>query len=167
MRGLPVTEQELRGLLVDQLEVIDGDEFDKARGMAVRLGLPLEQALVERGRIPQGFLYGQLAQAWGVGFVELKARDVNAEALRMLPAEYARSHAIAAFAVNDGLLQVAMRDPRDRRLVDEIERMTKRKVTPWLSGETAIRRAHLLYRCDLRAMLERSADEAASRIKER
>lgn len=70
-----VTDAELRTLLVEQLELVDAAEFEKAQQMAARLEIPLERALAERGRIPISFLLAQLAQAWEVGFIELKVGD--------------------------------------------------------------------------------------------
>ena len=162
MAGLRITEKELRVLLVDRLEIINTSEFDKALAMATRLGIPLELALVERGRIPLGFLLGQIAQAWNVGFKELKTSDVDPAALKLVPEEFARKHGLMPFAVLDGRVQVAMTDPRDRRLLDDIERLAGHKVTPWLAPDGAIRRAHLLYRGDLRALLQRSVTERAA-----
>lgn len=70
-----VTDAELRTLLVEQLELVDAAEFEKAQQMAARLEIPLERALAERGRIPISFLLAQLARAWEVGFIELKVGD--------------------------------------------------------------------------------------------
>jgi type II secretory ATPase GspE/PulE/Tfp pilus assembly ATPase PilB-like protein len=159
MAGLRVTDEELRTLLVNRLEVIDQAEFDKAWKMAARLRIPLDRALVERGRIPFGFLLEQLAEAWGVDFIDLRVSDVKPEALRMVAEEYARSHTLAAFDRRDRDLHVAMWDPRDRRVIDEIGRTTGLQVVPYLAPEAAIRRTHLLYKGDLREMLERSAAE--------
>jgi len=89
MGGLRVTEDELRAWFVTGLEVIEEAEFEQARRMAARAKIPLERALVERGRIPLGFLLRQLAESWGVRFVDLKVSDVQLEALRSLPEEYA------------------------------------------------------------------------------
>jgi type II secretory ATPase GspE/PulE/Tfp pilus assembly ATPase PilB-like protein len=55
-----------------------------------------------------------------------------------------------------------MCDPRDRRVVDELERLTKLRVVPVLAPELAIARAQLLYRGDLRELLERTAAEAGA-----
>ncbi len=163
MAGLRVTEEELRALLVTRLEMLDEAEFEKARKMATRNRIPLERALVERTRIPSGFLLKELAESWGVSFIDLKVSDVKLDALRTLPEEYARAHTLIPFERSDSLLRVAMWDPRDRRLIEEIRRKTGLDVAPCLSPEVAIRRAHLLYKGDLRAMLERSAvDDAVS-----
>jgi hypothetical protein len=77
MTGMEVTAEDLKSLLVDQLEVIDEAAFEKARAMANRLRVPIEYTLAERGHIPLGFLVQQLAQAWDVGFIDLKINDVN------------------------------------------------------------------------------------------
>lgn len=167
MAGLRTTEEELRELLVSGLEVIDDAEFEKARKMAKRLRIPLEQALVERGRIPFGFLLEQLAQAWRVEFVDLKVGDVRPEALQALPEPYARAHTLVPFDAPDGQLHVAMWDPRDRQTIAEIEQRTGRRVVPYLSPETAIMRAQLLYKGDLREMLERSVLEETQRVARR
>jgi Type II secretion system (T2SS), protein E, N-terminal domain len=94
MTGMQVTAEELKSLLVDQLEVIDETAFEKACAMANRLRVPLEHTLAERGHIPLGFLLQQLAQAWNVGYIDLKISDVNSEALRFVPEKYARAHTL-------------------------------------------------------------------------
>ena len=160
--ALQVTEDELRELLVRRLEVIDTAEFEKARTMALRLRVPLERALVERGRVPFDFLLEQLAQSWDVGFTDLKVSDVKPEALGAIPEDYARAHTLIPFDRQGDRLQVAMWDPRARDVIDEIQRMTGLRVAAHLAPAQAIRRAQLLYRGDLRQMLERSAEEAVS-----
>ena len=84
MPGLQVSEEELRDLVVNQIWIVDKAEFEKSQAMAKRLGIPIEQTLVERGRIPYKFLLKQLARTWGVGFVDLKISDVKREALEAI-----------------------------------------------------------------------------------
>jgi type IV pilus assembly protein PilB len=160
MQALRISEEEFRSLLVDQLEILDAAEFEKARRMAGRLRVPLERAIVERGRVPLGFILDRIAEAWGVGFIDLKISDVKPEALPTLAEEYARKNVLLPFHVKDDELHVAMWDPRDRRVIDEIRQTTRRTVVPFLAPESAILRGHLLYKGNLREMLERSvADE--------
>ena len=164
MTGLQVSAEELKGLLVDQLEVIDEVAFEKARAMANRLHLPLEHTLAERGHVPMGFLLQQLAQAWAVGFIDLKVNDVNPEALRLLPEKYARAHTLIPFALKERQLLVAMLNPRDRSTISDVEQISGRRVIPYLAPDSAIRRAHLLYKGDLRDMLERSVVNETSTV---
>jgi type IV pilus assembly protein PilB len=164
MTGMQATAEELRSLLVDRLEVIDESAFEKALTMANRLRIPLEQTLAERGHIPLGFLLQQLAEAWGVGFIDLKINEVDPQALRLLPEKYARAHTLIPFAMKERQLHVAMWNPRDRRVIGEVEQITGRRAIPHLAPDSAIRRAHLLYKGDLRDMLERSVANETSMV---
>jgi len=164
MLGLRVTEEELRALLVTQLEVLGEAEFEKARKMAARLAIPLERALADHCRIPLEFILKHLAESWGVGFVDLKVSDVKMDALRTVPAELARSHTLVPFELTGSTLRVAMFDPRDRKIRDDIQRRAGLQVVPCLAPEMAIRRVHLLYNEELRGMLERSTGEEVASV---
>ena len=160
MGGLRVSDEELKALLVTQLEVMDESEFEKVRTLAARFKIPFEQAVVERGGVPLRFLLEQLSKAWGVEFAELRASTVDPEAMRTIPEEYARSHLLIPFDRKDGQLHVAMWDPRDQSAITEIQRMAWMNVVPHLATDTAIHRALLLYKGDLRAILERIVEKA-------
>jgi type IV pilus assembly protein PilB len=168
MLGLRVTEEELRALLVTRLEVLGEVEFEKARKMAARLAIPIERALADQCRIPLEFILKQLADSWGVDFVDLKVGDVKLDALRAVPVEMARTHMVMPFERTGMTLRVAMCDPRDRKVQEDIQRRAGLQVVPCLTPEMAIRRAHLLYNEELRGMLERSTvDEVASVLRAR
>ena len=163
MVGLAVSEDELRALFVTHLGMIEAGDFDKARAMASRLHIPLERALAEREGIPLSFLLQQLADDWDVGFVDLKTGDVQPDALRAVPERIARAHTLVAFEQAAGKLKIAMTNPRDWTVIKDIEQVTNLPVEPYLASEVSIRRAQLLYRGNLREMLERSAADASAR----
>lgn len=162
--GLHATEDELRALLVDQLGVITAEAFTAAQGIATRLRVPLEEALAERGRVPLRFILEQLADTWGVEFTELRVSDVKPDALRRVNGEYARSHHLIPFDVVGEKLAVAMVDPRNKRLIAELEHLSHRVVVPYLASPDSIDRALLLYRGDLLDLLKRATAENASAI---
>jgi type IV pilus assembly protein PilB len=164
MTGLRVSESELRALFVTELEAVDTAEFDKALLMSDRLRIPLERALAERGRFPFDFLLEHLAQAWKVGFANLRMADVQLEALRAIREDYARAHLVVAFERRDRQLKVAMWDPRERAVIEEIQQMTRVEVLPFLAPEHAIRRAHLLYKKEIREMMERTVATATIEV---
>jgi type IV pilus assembly protein PilB len=157
MKGLKITDDELRTLLVTDLEVITKAEFDSAQSLARRFRTTVGRILVERGHVPQGFLLGQLAQIWGVGYIDLKASDVNQQALQLVDEEFARNKQIVPFDLQNNHLKLAMCDPRDRQTIDQIQKKTGHEPVPHLAPGPAIHRAHLLYKSDLRQMLNRAA----------
>jgi type IV pilus assembly protein PilB len=105
----------------------------------------------------------QLAQSWNVGYIDIKPPDVEPAALTTLNEEYARRNVLVPFRREGNRLHVAMLDPRDRRAIDEISRITRLEVVPYLAPETALRRTHLLYGGDMLGMLERAAVEDTAR----
>lgn len=159
MAELQISEEELRALFVVHLGVIDQSDFDRASKLAKRLRTPLTHTLVEQGRIPQAFLLDQLARSWNVGFVELKIGQVKSDAIGLLQETFARKHILVPFERAGDQLQVAMADPRERKVISEMERLTGCNVSPFLATEAAIKRAQLLYKKDLREILDRATTE--------
>lgn len=159
MTGLRVSDDELRALLVTQLEIVTQAEFESAQTTAKRLRTSIGKTLVERGRIPQGFLLEQLAQAWGVKFIDLKVSDISPQALRAVDVALSKKHALIPFQHQDRQLRVAMCDPRDRTAIEAVQRKTRLEVKPYLAPGPAIQRAQLLYDSDLRDLLNLAATE--------
>jgi type II secretory ATPase GspE/PulE/Tfp pilus assembly ATPase PilB-like protein len=160
MLGLRVAPEELAALVVDRLGLLDAAEFERLRRLADRLGVPLERAVLERTGMPQAFLLRQLADAWGVGFVDPKESELSADVLRILPEPLARSAVVLPLAREGGELHLAMWDPRDRDTIQRIERLTGFTVVPHLAPEIVVRRGHLLYDDSLRALVTHSLTDA-------
>lgn len=158
MTELRVSGEELRSLLVDKLEVLSVKEFESAESSAKRLRAPLERVLVDRG-VPHVFLMEQLADTWGVTYLELRVSEVQPKALSLVTPEFARQHTVVPFDVQNGSLKLAMCDPRDRTVLGQVQRKSGLKVIPYLVPAASILRAHLLYKGDLREMLNQASLE--------
>ena len=113
-------EPELRELLVTRLGVMEDPEFDRARDMASRHQIPLERAIVERSGMPLSFLLRQLAQSWGLAFIDLKVSDVEPGALQTINPTYARDHCLVPFRATPHQIDVAMANPRDFVVAGEL-----------------------------------------------
>lgn len=159
MSELKVSDEELQSLLVEQLGVIEQTDFDRASTLAQRLRTPLIHTLVEQGRIPQAFLLDQLARSWNVGFVDLTIGHVKGDIVCTIQETFSRKHILMPFDRDGDQLHVAMADPRERNVVSEIERVTGLRVSPFLATEASIRRAQLLYKKELREILDRATTE--------
>ena len=162
MKGLHVSEEELKNLLVGQLEVLGEEEFDAACDMARRLRASVGQILVDRGRVPHGFLLEQLAQSWGVDYIDLRVADIKPQALRTLPEDFARANTLVPFELDGNRLRVAMCDPRNGSLIGEIKRKTRLEPAPYLAAAPAILRAQLLYKPHIRAMMRYGGVDGAA-----
>lgn len=164
MPELKVSDEELQSLLVEDLGVIDQADFSRASKLAARLRAPLIHTLVEQGRIPQAFLLDQLARSWNVKFVDLTIGHVKGDIICTLQETFSRKHLAIPFDRDGDQLHVAMVDPRERNVVSEIERITGLRVSPFLATEASIRRAQLLYKKELREILDRSTTEKTTEL---
>lgn len=151
--NLRVGDGELRALLVGRLEVLTEAEFDNAQAMSKTLRTSLGRILISRG-LPEGFLLLQLAQAWGISYIDLKVSDIKAHALDLVDEQFARTKVVIPFDAQNGHLKLAMCDPRNREVLEDLQRMTKLKIEPFLAAGPAILRAHLLYKREVREMMK-------------
>ena len=99
----------------------------------------LGELLIETGNIEETALLPILSRKAGVPAVRLRDGVIDPEVVRLLPREHAeRLNAVVLFRVR-GRLFVAMADPANLQLIDEIERLTELEVCPLLSLEQTIR----------------------------
>ena len=164
MPELKVSNEELQSLLVEELGVIEQADFNRASALAQRLRTPLIHTLVEQGRIPQAFLLDQLARSWNVRFVDLTIGHVKGDVIGTIQEAFSRKHILLPFDRDGDQLHVAMADPRERKVVSEIEHTTGLRVSPFLATEASIRRAQLLYKKELREILDRATTNITTEL---
>ena len=72
-----------------------------------------------------------LAETYGVPGVDLSEVVILIDDLEIIPHDICRSHAILPVLVRGAHLFLAMAAPRDKRVIDEIEFVTGKKVFPY------------------------------------
>ncbi|MFO0683973.1 MAG: response regulator [Sandaracinus sp.] len=113
-----VTPRELEGLLEDQKKVP---------------GQRLASAVAQSGRVGDVELLRALSEQHGVSGIDLAQVVVPLANLKLVPLEVARQYLILPFSVKDEEIHLAMADPQDQRVVQEIEFVTGRTVTPYVA----------------------------------
>jgi type II secretory ATPase GspE/PulE/Tfp pilus assembly ATPase PilB-like protein len=94
--------------------------------------VPLGQILVELGMVSTVDLQTAFARKMGYPMVELKSFEYDVAALRMVPLSLALRLKVQPLMLNKGLLVVAMPDPLQFKVLEEIEFTTQLKVMPVL-----------------------------------
>jgi DNA-binding response OmpR family regulator len=79
-----------------------------------------------------------LSEQYGVPGIDLAQIAVALEMLEVLPREIAESHRILPLLVRGERLFLAMGDPHEKRVVDEIEFVTGKKVYPYVAIQTTL-----------------------------
>ncbi len=113
-----VTPDELEGLLTNQRS-----------SPGTRLG----SAAVESGAVDEVDMLRALSEQHGLPGIDLAQTVVPLENLKLIPHDIAKQYLILPFSVKDEHLFLAMADPSDRRVIDEIEFVTGRNVFPYVA----------------------------------
>lgn len=101
---------------------------------------PLASALVEDGVVSEGDALRALSEQYGVPGIDLAQVAISAEDLGLVPREVAEAQRILPVLVRDDKLFLAMGDPTDRRVIDELEFVTGRRVFPYVAVSGALAR---------------------------
>jgi type IV pilus assembly protein PilB len=126
----------IRRILVDAGQVSE-DDWSAARE---RGGSPVA-TLLSQGLLNEDGLFETLGRASGVAPVDLSRIKPDRAALELLPADVCHEHCILPLARNGDVLTIAVCDPFDVLLLDDLKRMSKCHVRPVLSHPAAIKTA--------------------------
>lgn len=113
-----VTQQELDQLLEDQRHAP---------------GSRLASTAQRSGRISGKDLLKALSEQHGLPGIDLAQVVVPLENLELIPVDIAKRHLILPILVKEDRIFLAMADPNDRRVIDEIEFVTGRRVFPYVA----------------------------------
>lgn len=119
-------------------------ENNVARALGVQgfAGGRLGTLLLERGSVSEDDLGEALAQQHGRPYVAWSALgEVPPDVVAALPAKFAIRHAAVPFERGENYLKIALRDPSDLRILDELFFVTGRKILPSVAPEARIYQA--------------------------
>ena len=79
-----------------------------------------------------------LSEQYGIPGIDLAQICLRLSDLELLPREIAEKHLMLPVLVRDDRLFVAVADPRDKKVMDELEFVTGKKVYPYVALETVL-----------------------------
>jgi len=83
-------------------------------------GKPIAQAMIDGGFVDEPGFYRVIADALGTEFVDLGEREIPAEIQRLIPGGLARLHRALPVSFADNILAVALVDPFDLRVAEDL-----------------------------------------------
>jgi len=123
-------------------KLITQEQLDQALSQQKTTKRRLGTTLVELGMIDEELLLRFLSKQLNIGYVDLKAFNLDPEIVKIIPEIQARRFRIIALAEDDdGLLSIAMADPTDIYVFDEISRLLKRPFKAAIAKESIILKA--------------------------
>ena len=133
------------GEMLVQLGRIDADQLRVALAHQRQWGGRLGGAIVRLGFLGEPALLDAVGQQLGVPFVEIGDREIAPKVLALVPRKLAEARRVLPLELiaegRRGALVVALGDPSDLRIIDELAFVTGLSVRPVLAGEEDLDRA--------------------------
>lgn len=125
----PIGRILLKRRLITQEEL----ETQLEQQRAAHDGVPLASRLAASGVVKENDVLRALSEQHGVPGVDLSRLAIKTEHLDLVPREVAESSRILPVLASDDRLFLAMANPHDKKVVDEIEFVTGRKIYPYVA----------------------------------
>lgn len=162
-----VEPQQLKAFLLDA-NLVTEQQFNECLRKSQEANCKIDDVLVSSGRISKEELVKLKAYILGIPFVNLEKEVIPMEVLKLIPEAMAKANNIIAFRKNGSVLEVAMLDPEDLKIIEFIKKTTGFRVLPRLTTPTSIKNGILQYQKTLQAefgeMISREAKGAAGKL---
>jgi DNA-binding response OmpR family regulator len=128
-----MSEKKQLGKILLRQRALSAEELDRA--LAENKGGRLASRLAASGAITDVAALKALSEQHGIPGIDLSQICLRLEDLELLPREIAEKHLILPVLVRDDRLFIAMANPREKKVIDELEFVTGKKVYPYVALE--------------------------------
>jgi type IV pilus assembly protein PilB len=129
------------GELLIREGLITRDALDKALQEQKNTGMRVGYNLVKLGFIDEVDLTRMLARQYRMPAVDLSNFEVDARIAKLIPPELAQRHLVLPLKREGRTLTVAMADPSDLGVIDDLKFITRYDIFPVIAGEYTLRNA--------------------------
>jgi type IV pilus assembly protein PilB len=119
-------------------QLISEGQLLRALDVQSQTSRPLGVVLLELGVVDEDRLTVVLGEHLEVPVVDLRRELVDPDAAQLVSAEFARKNVILPIRTEDGRLAVAMADPENLHLVNDLRLITGLAITPYIAGTSDI-----------------------------
>ena len=131
-----MTEKKQLGKILLRQRALTPDQLDRA--LAEKKGGRLASRLTADGTISDVSALKALSEQHGIPGIDLGQICLKLETLDLLPREIAERHLILPVLMREDRLFVATANPRERKVLDELEFVTGKRVYPYVALEAPL-----------------------------
>ena len=124
---------------------INNDELNEALNEQRTSWKKLGDILVEMGYVTDGTLVDTIAKQIAVERINLKNIYIDSEVARLIPKEVAKKYTVIPVYIQDGMLHVAMSDPRNMNALDDLRVITQQPIRSMIASPSEIEEAIEIY----------------------
>jgi hypothetical protein len=129
------------GEMLVEAGVLSDQGLRRALNEQTRWGRSLGHTLVDMKLVSEAELVNVLAAQLSLPTIDLDAVDIHPTVLELIPGELAEQFSIVPFAQPMKFLDVAMAEPTNLGIIDELRIRTQLNIRPYLAGPKMIERA--------------------------
>jgi DNA-binding response OmpR family regulator len=126
------------GRILLQRKVVTADELTDLLQQQQAQGSRLATTAAQLGKADSTELLSALSEQQGLPGIDLRRLSIPLDSLGLVPIEIARKHGILPLSSEDDRLFLAMADPADRKVIEEIEFVTGKRVFPYVALQGAL-----------------------------
>ena len=141
MANPAATGSERIGDLLLKEGLISKEQLEKALGEAKQSGSRVGYQLVKLGFIPEIELTKVLARQSKMPAVDLSKFEVDPKIIKLIPADVAVKHLVLPLKRDGRTLTVAMADPTNMGVIDDLKFITRYDIFPVIAGEFTLKNA--------------------------
>lgn len=127
-----VRRKTVREILQDN-KLLTEEQLQQAQEESKKTSELLQSVVVRLNMMSRVDLLRTLSQEWGVRAVNLDEIEIDPEVAKVIPEAAARRHRAVPFVKEENVLFVAMADPRDFFVIEDIQLRTNFEVQPYLT----------------------------------
>ena len=132
--------------LLLQHGLIKQEQLDNAKEEAKRMGISVEKELERQGLITEEDIANVRSAALGIPYVDLSDYLIDGALVKLIPENLAKKHKIVPLFKIGNSLTVAMTDPQNIEVLDQIRQVSKMEsIDPVLASEKSIQKILDLY----------------------
>ena len=132
-----MTDAELKEILLET-GIISAPELERAEAEAKKLKRPLEKVILDMHLLEREAFYNIIGEKIGFEYKKVKDVKVEPELLNIYPEELARNTLSLPLFIKDGTLHIAMSDPSNISLIDQIQLFTNYPLEIYFSSRDEI-----------------------------
>ena len=129
--------ESLLGFLLENSK-IDEAQMNEMLDEQTRSGKPIEDVLSNSGTVPMKTVYEMIAQSLGTEVVDISKMEFPADLLTMVPPHVARQQGVLPLEFDGQTLRVAVIDPLDPHVADNLRFATQKDVAIYVAPPSAI-----------------------------
>ncbi|RKY40717.1 MAG: type II secretion system protein GspE [Candidatus Omnitrophota bacterium] len=135
-----MSEEELKKILLEE-RLLTLEELKKAIEESKKIKRPLEKIILDMHLVEKHALYKIVAKRMGAEYKSLDNLEVSEELLNIYPEDLARSTKSVPLYIENDILHIAMEDPQDVSLIDQIQLFTNYPLEVYFSSSFEIEEA--------------------------